>query len=277
MVTKMERDQSHKTPVTSTWTPDFLSREGEGRKAMGDWLRDKTIPWKTWRRLLQTNADVFPCEARLQKWGKHPDGICELCKRCREMGLDLLVGKSARGTVGHLQSSVCRLQAPAATGAHNAGFQQVQDDMSRSRSVNRDWEFVSKGTEISLGRFVSEFFTQLTLDIRINTPDSDKHSRQPCPHSLLLRRSLSLSLSLPPPLSLSLSLSLVSLSLLCLCLTRSLTLLHAHSRILTYDVRQENESKHVSIRQHTSAHESGTRKRGNTDVCRRMLTYADVS
>jgi hypothetical protein len=28
----------------------------------------------------------------------------------------------------------------------------------------RDWEFVSKGTEISLGKFVSEYFTSLTLD-----------------------------------------------------------------------------------------------------------------
>ncbi len=28
----------------------------------------------------------------------------------------------------------------------------------------RDWEFVSKGTEISLGKFVSEYFTPLTLD-----------------------------------------------------------------------------------------------------------------
>ncbi len=43
-------------------------------------------------------------------------------------------------------------------------FQLVQDDMSKARSVRKDWEFVSKGTEISLGRFVSEFFTPLTLD-----------------------------------------------------------------------------------------------------------------
>ena len=40
MVTVSERDQPHKTPVTSTWTTDFLTREGEGLKAMGDWLRD---------------------------------------------------------------------------------------------------------------------------------------------------------------------------------------------------------------------------------------------
>ncbi len=43
-------------------------------------------------------------------------------------------------------------------------FQLVQDDMSKARSVIKDWEFVSKGTEISLGRFVSEYFTPLTLD-----------------------------------------------------------------------------------------------------------------
>jgi hypothetical protein len=81
----------------------LLTREGEGRKTVGDWLRDKTISWKTQRRLLQTNAGVFPCEARLQKWGKHPDGICELCKRCREMGLKLLDGRPVRGTLG-----ICR-------------------------------------------------------------------------------------------------------------------------------------------------------------------------
>ncbi len=114
-VTESERDQPHKTPITSTWTADFLTGEGEGRKAIGDWLRDKTVPWKARRRILQTNAGVFPRKALLQRWGKHPDGICELCKRCRELGLKLLGGRPARDTTGHLQSGVCRLQAPTAT------------------------------------------------------------------------------------------------------------------------------------------------------------------
>ena len=166
MVTGSERDQSHKTPVTSTWTPDFLTREGEDHKVMGDWLRDKTDSWKAHRRLLQTNVGTFPCEDRLQKWGKHPDGIYGLCKRSREMVLKMLGGRPDRGTTGHLQSSVCRLQVPAATIAHNACFHLVQDDMSKSRSEDKDWEFVSKGTEISLGRFVSEHFTPLTLDTK---------------------------------------------------------------------------------------------------------------
>ncbi len=144
-------------PPRQTWTADFLTREGEVRKAMGDWLRDKTISWKARRRLLQTNAGTFPCEGRLQKWGKHPDGICGLCKHSREMGLKMLGDRPAHDTTGHLQSSVCRLQAPVATGAHNTCFQLVQDDMSKAHSVSKDWEFVSKGTEISMGRFVSEF------------------------------------------------------------------------------------------------------------------------
>ena len=49
--------------------------------------------------------------------------------------------------------------------------------MSKARSVWRDWEFVSKGTEISLGKFVSEYLTPLTLDSRsdvVSTEDTDE-------------------------------------------------------------------------------------------------------
>ena len=38
--------------------------------------------------------------------------------------------------------------------------------MSKARSVSKEWEFVSKGTEIWLGKFVLEHFTPLTLDIQ---------------------------------------------------------------------------------------------------------------
>ena len=48
--------------------------------------------------------------------------------------------------------------------------------MDKARSVCRDWEFVSKGTEISLGKFVSEYFTPLTLDLRgvVSTEDTEE-------------------------------------------------------------------------------------------------------
>ena len=78
----------------------------------------------------------------------------------------MLRGRPDHGTTGHLQSGVCRVQAPVDTSAHSVYFQLVQDDMNKSHSVDKDWEFVSKGTEISLGRFVSEHFTPLTLDTK---------------------------------------------------------------------------------------------------------------
>jgi hypothetical protein len=49
--------------------------------------------------------------------------------------------------------------------------------MGKARSVCRDWEFVSKGTEVSLGKFVSEYFTPLTLDLEtgvVSTQDTDE-------------------------------------------------------------------------------------------------------
>ena len=64
-VIRSEREQSHSTPVTTTWTADFLTREGEGRCAMGEWLRDKSISWKIRPQLLETNSDTFPYETRL--------------------------------------------------------------------------------------------------------------------------------------------------------------------------------------------------------------------
>jgi len=38
--------------------------------------------------------------------------------------------------------------------------------MSKARSVSKEWEFVSKGTETSLGKFVLEHLTPLTLDVQ---------------------------------------------------------------------------------------------------------------
>jgi hypothetical protein len=37
--------------------------------------------------------------------------------------------------------------------------------MSKALSVSKEWDFDSKGTEISLGKFVLDHFTPLTLDV----------------------------------------------------------------------------------------------------------------
>ncbi len=58
-VTTMERDQSHKTPITSKWTVDFLTREGEGHKVVGDWLRERwdSIYWG--KDPIGTSPDIY--------------------------------------------------------------------------------------------------------------------------------------------------------------------------------------------------------------------------
>ncbi len=41
--------------------------------------------------------------------------------------------------------------------------------------MNKDWEFISKGTEITLGKFVPEYFTPLTLNLQtgvVSTEDT---------------------------------------------------------------------------------------------------------
>jgi ribonuclease HI len=48
-------------PATSTWSTDFLLREGSSREEIGKWLKNKSIPWQRRRRLLQVVTGTFPC------------------------------------------------------------------------------------------------------------------------------------------------------------------------------------------------------------------------
>jgi hypothetical protein len=92
------------------------------------------------------------------------------------MVLKVLGGRPDRDTTGHLQISVFRLHAPSARGDHNACVHQVQDGINKSRSGNKDWEFVSMGTEISRGKYVPEYFTPLTLNLQtsvVSTEETD--------------------------------------------------------------------------------------------------------
>jgi hypothetical protein len=52
-------------PATSTWSTDFLLREGLRREEIGKWLRNKSIPWQRRRRLLQVVTGTCPCGQQL--------------------------------------------------------------------------------------------------------------------------------------------------------------------------------------------------------------------
>jgi len=48
-----------------TWSTDFLLREGSSREEIGKWMKNKFIPWRRRRRLLQVVTGTFPCAKSL--------------------------------------------------------------------------------------------------------------------------------------------------------------------------------------------------------------------
>jgi hypothetical protein len=52
-------------PATSTWSTDFLLREGSSREEIGKLLKSKSIPWQRRRKLLQVVTGTFPCGHQL--------------------------------------------------------------------------------------------------------------------------------------------------------------------------------------------------------------------
>ena len=98
------------SPVTDTWTADFLSREGESRECLGKYLQDKHVPWMAKRRLVQVCGGTFPTNKWCYKVGKGSSPNCDLCKAA---------GRVAIESVGHVQSAYCIGQEEVVTRAHN--------------------------------------------------------------------------------------------------------------------------------------------------------------
>jgi hypothetical protein len=71
-------------PATSTWSTDFLLREGSSREEIGKWLKNKSIPWQRRGRLLQVVTGTFPCGQQMVKYGYKEITECTLCKKAHE-------------------------------------------------------------------------------------------------------------------------------------------------------------------------------------------------
>jgi len=107
-------------PATSTWSTDFLLREGSSREEIGKWLKNKSIPWQRRRRLLQVVTGTFPCGQQLVKYGYKETAECILCKKAYEENGGSWKGVLPKETIGHIQSAGCLGQKEVVTAAHNA-------------------------------------------------------------------------------------------------------------------------------------------------------------
>ena len=106
-------------PATTSWSTDFLVRVGESREELGKWLKNRAVPWKRRRRLIQVVTDTFPCGGWLHKIGRRATAECELCRRIKESSEGGVQGAVPTESIGHIQSAGCAGQSEAVTAAHN--------------------------------------------------------------------------------------------------------------------------------------------------------------
>jgi hypothetical protein len=125
-----DRDQRRMgRPATSTWSTDFLLREGSSREEIGKWLKNKSIPWQRRRRLLQVVTGTFPCGQQLVKYGYKEKAECILCKKAYEENGGSWKGVLPKETIGHIQSAGCLGQKEVITAAHNACIRELLQEI----------------------------------------------------------------------------------------------------------------------------------------------------
>ena len=134
-------------PATTTWTTDFLVRGGESREELGKWLKNRAVPWKRRRRLIQVVTDTFPCGQWLHKIGRRSTAECELCRRIKEMTDGNTQGDVPVESIGHIQSAGCLGQSEVVTTAHNECIRGLIGDLQMHRKKRSNLTFLTMESE----------------------------------------------------------------------------------------------------------------------------------
>jgi hypothetical protein len=138
-------------PATSTWSTDFLLREGSSREEIGKWLKNKSIPWQRRRRLLQVVTGTFPCGQQLVKYGYKEKAGCILCKKAHEESGNSWKGELPKETIGHIQIAGCLGQKEVVTAAHNACIRELLQEIDVHGKADRHMKLLKLERESSLG------------------------------------------------------------------------------------------------------------------------------
>ena len=89
-----------------TWSTD------SSRLEIGKWLKNKSVPWRRRRRLLQVVTGAFPCGQQMQKYGYRKTAAFMLCQKAyEECGSSCWNGELPKETetIGHIQSAGFRV------------------------------------------------------------------------------------------------------------------------------------------------------------------------
>ena len=104
---------------------------------------------KPWFLIAGVLLYCFPCGAHLFKMGKRPDDQRQLCKQARALRGEKQGAALSREKVRHLQSAYCERQAKE-TNAHHNCFRELQYDLAKHASKNRQIKFLTLEGEQTL-------------------------------------------------------------------------------------------------------------------------------
>ena len=138
-------------PATRTWSTDFLLREGSSREEIGKWLKNKSVPWRRRRRLLQVVTGTFPCGQQMQEYGYRKTPACMLCRKAHEQCGSSWNGQLLNETIGHIQSAGCLGPKEVVTAAHNACIRELLQEVNVHGKADRHMRLLTIETESRLG------------------------------------------------------------------------------------------------------------------------------
>ena len=108
---QLQETDNWKRPAATTWSVEFLLREGESREFLGSWLHssaDDDVHEVKQRRAKQVISRSSPCGKWLHMIGARKSPGCKLCKSARK--IDLETKDVPAETVVHIQSAGCKAQ-----------------------------------------------------------------------------------------------------------------------------------------------------------------------
>jgi len=128
-------------PAATTWSAEFLLREGEIRECLDSWINSSAVHESKKRRAKQVITCSFPCGKWLHRICTRKSPGCELYKRERRKDT-VLDDVLPLETVANLQSAGCKAQKKSVIGVHNRCWGYLRGVNLMHDEAKRNLEFI---------------------------------------------------------------------------------------------------------------------------------------
>jgi len=128
-------------PAATTWSAEFLLREGEIRECLDSWINSSAVHESKKRRAKQVITCSFPCGKWLHRICTRKSPGCELYKRERRKDT-VLDDVLPLETVANLQNAGCKSQKKSVIGVHNRCWGYLRGVNLMHDEAKRNLEFI---------------------------------------------------------------------------------------------------------------------------------------